>query len=172
MQAGTGLQPRVSSLTTERTPEPGSLLSFAEGWLRARERWIALLLAAAFLLRIQSAGGTFLNADEALHFSVANQHSFLEAYRASFTISHPPLLIFTLYFWRALGTSEVVLRLPSILAGTAFCWILFQWAAKLFGRAAGWTAFILAGFLPPMIAVSSEIRQYALLLLFGVCAAC
>src|SRR5205823_6408570 len=82
-----------------------------------------LIVAAAFLIRLWVASGTFLNPDEALHFLVANKLSWAAAYKASLSTAHPPGLIFVLYLWRALGTSEVVLRLPSVIAGTVFCWL-------------------------------------------------
>src|SRR6266550_8267367 len=97
-------------------------------WLLRWTDWVALLVVTVgCLLRVRAAAGTFLNPDEALHFSVANQTSLAAAYRASLTLAHPPLLIFLLYFWRAVGTSEFVLRLPSVILGTAFCWIFFKW---------------------------------------------
>src|SRR5258708_4543090 len=82
------------------------------------------------LFRLWSASGTFLNPDEALHFRLANQPSLALAYKASLTASHPPLLTVLLYFWRALGTSELWLRLPSVVAGTAFFWIFYQCLIK------------------------------------------
>src|ERR1700734_1810300 len=129
-------------------------------------------LAAAFILlfgllaRIWAASGTFLNPDEALHFRLANQPSWLLAYRQSLTASHPPLLTFILYFWRMLGTSELWLRMPSIFAGVAFCWMFYKWLRNVAGDLAGLIALIFVSFLPPVILLSAEIRQYALLLAF------
>src|SRR5713101_5650195 len=94
---------------------PQSAQSRMDAWFRSHSDLVALLaVAAGFLLRVRAAAGTFLNPDEALHFSVANQTSLPAAYRASLTLAHPPLLIFLLYFWRHVGTSEFVLRLPSV----------------------------------------------------------
>ena len=128
----------------------------------------ALVVAAGFLLRLRIASRTFLNADEALHFMAANQPSWKLTYHASLTISHPPLLIFVLHVWRALGTSELILRLPCVLAGTAFCWIFYNWVSVLFGPATGLLATIFTAFAPPMISLSAEVRQYAFLLFFVV----
>jgi len=126
-------------------------------------------VAAGFLLRLKLAAELFLNEDEALHFMAANQPSWKLTYQASLTISHPPLLIFLLHLWRGLGTSELVLRLPCVIAGSIFCWFLFKWLTHLFGMETGLIGVTFASFLPPMIALSAEIRQYSLLLCFAIC---
>jgi hypothetical protein len=128
----------------------------------------ALLLA--FLLRLWKASGTFLNLDEAMHFLAANKPSLAEAYQASLTLAHPPLLILLLHMWRKLGTSEWSLRLPSVIAGTIFCWIFFRWLTRLLGPVVGWVGLILVSLLPMFVELSSEIRQYPLLLCFMMAA--
>jgi len=129
------------------------------------------MLTLAFLCRLWASGGTFLNPDEALHFEIANRTSLLLAYHASLTIAHPPLLVVVLYFWRALGTSELMLRLLSVIAGTIFCWVFWKWLTSIFGRSVGWIGLVLACFLPSTIELSAEVRQYALFLLFSTSAA-
>lgn len=132
----------------------------------------ATVVAAGFCWRLWLAQATFFNTDEAWHFSVANQNSLLAAYRASLTLAHPPLLIFVLYFWKHLGTSDIFLRLPGVLAGATFCWVFYKWLMVLFGRrAVAWCGLIFAAFLPPMIVLSAELRQYSWMLLFAVSAA-
>jgi hypothetical protein len=129
--------------------------------------WIAgSVVLLAFLLRLWKASGTFLNLDEAMHALAANSPSVAEAYRASLGLAHPPLLILLLYYWQRLGTSELVLRLPSVIAGTIFCWMFFKWLTRTLGPVAGWTGFVLVCFLPPFIELSAEVRQYSLLLCF------
>ena len=118
------------------------------------------------MVRLRAASGTFLNPDEALHYLLATQPSLRLAYHASLTNAHPPLLTFVLYLWRGVGTSEFVLRLPSVLAGTAFCWIFFKWLTRILGPVAGFIGLIFVSFLPPVIALAAEVRQYALLLFF------
>jgi hypothetical protein len=143
-----------------------------DDWLRKHADSVALIaVGIGFLLRARAASGTFLNPDETLHFSLANQTSFLSAYHASLTLAHPPLLVLLLYFWRTLGTSEFVLRLPSVIAGTAFCWVFYKWLKGLLGRAPGLIGAIFMALLPPIVALTSEVRQYSLLLLFISCAA-
>ena len=128
----------------------------------------AAVIAFGLIWRLWLAQAMFFNTDEAWHFSLANQSSARLAYNASLTISHPPLLILMLHFWRALGTSNLMLRLPAVMAGAAFCWIFYRWLGLVAGRAAAWAGLILATFLWPMISTSAEVRQNPLLLVFSV----
>src|SRR5258708_22837583 len=135
-----------------------------QSYLQAHSGFVTgSVLLMAFLLRLWKASGTFLNLDEAMHFLAANKPSLAEAYYASLNLAHPPLLILLLNLWRKLGTSELVLRLPSVIAGTIFCWIFFKWLTRLLGPSTGWAGLILVSFLPPFVDVSSETRQYAIL---------
>ena len=107
-------------------------------WLQNHAGKAAVFLTLlGFLARLWTASGTFLNPDEALHFRLANQPSLALAYKASLTAAHPPLYILFLHFWSVLGVSELWLRLPSVLAGTAFCWIFYKWLTKAAGSLAG-----------------------------------
>jgi uncharacterized membrane protein len=128
-----------------------------------------LLIAAGLVLRLRLAWLTFLNPDEALHYFLSHQPSLKLAYEASLTTAHPPLMILFLHYWCLLGRSEFVLRLPFVIAGTLFCWVIFLWVR----RVASWSSacFALAIFLfaPSLISVSAEIRQYSFLLLFSAC---
>ena len=136
-----------------------------EGWLQARSNYVVVgVLVAGFLARVYAAASTYLNPDEVLHYIILNQESLLYAYNVSLTNAHPPLIYLLLYYWSFLGRSELMLRLPSVLAGTVFCWAAYKWIGNLFGKAAGIIALILAAFLPVMIALSAEVRSYALLL--------
>src|SRR5580698_7193895 len=138
-----------------------------EEWFQNHDSLAALFVTLLGLLaRLWTASGTFLNPDEALHFRLANQLSLALAYKESLTAAHPPLLIVLLYFWRALGTSELWLRLPSVLAGAIFCWMFYKWLSKAAGALAGLIGLLLVAFLPPIVLLAAEVRQYALLLAF------
>lgn len=143
-----------------------------ESWLETHSEFVALVIVGIGLVaRLSMAWGTFLNPDEAFHFFIANRASWTQAYDASLSMAHPPLLIFVLYWWRALGSSEFVLRMPSVLAGTAFCWIFFQWLRGIFGRTVGLMGLVFVALLPRQVSLSAEVRQYQLLLLFLISAA-
>ena len=125
-----------------------------------------LVLIAAFVARLIPAKEYFLNPDEALHYLSASQPSLGLAYKAALTNAHPPLLILVLYFWRSLGQSELMLRLPSVLAGTACCWLAYLWLKEVTDRSTAFMGLLLFSFAPSLIALSAEVRQYALLLFF------
>jgi hypothetical protein len=125
-----------------------------------------LVLAGGLLARLYEAWAYFLNPDEALHNLLASQSSLTLSYKAALTNAHPPLLILVLYYWRLLGHSELMLRLPSVFAGTACCWITYRWLKLVTDRSTALIGLLLFAFSPALIELSAEVRQYALLLFF------
>jgi hypothetical protein len=161
--------PELQEIQTARTKMSQPLFArIGLSFDHHRNLWAHFLLVLGFLIRIWHASGTFLNSDEVMHFAAANHPTWLESYRVSLAISHPPLLIFIEHVWRALGTSELMLRMPLILAGMAFCWFTYRWAEMLFEKTVAWTIFAFVLFLPSTIELSTEIRQYALFLAFAM----
>ncbi len=159
----------TQEIQTRRPSIPNDVLSRLDSSLdNSRNLWAYSLLVLGFLIRIWHASGTFLNSDEIMHFAAANQPTWLQSYRLSLAISHPPLLIFVEHLWRHLGTSELMLRMPSVLAGMVFCWFTLRWAEMLFEQSVAWMTFGFVLFLPSSIELSTEIRQYALFLAFAI----
>jgi uncharacterized membrane protein len=155
----------LREVAPETSPCPPAQIARAERWLENHLQAIALAVTAAGLVvRIAAASGTYLIPDEALQYAQFNQPSALRAYEASRSLPHPPLFYFLFYFWHLLGRSELMLRLPSVLLGTALCWVSFKWIENLLGKAAGLIGLIVITFCPAFIALSSEVRQYALFL--------
>ncbi len=140
-----------------------------ESWFEDHVSFAAVFAVLVGLLaRLWAASGIFLNPDEALHFRLANQASLALAYGQSATAAHPPLLILFLYYWRALGTSDLWLRLPSVIAGAIFCWVFFKWLTQVTGPLTGFIGLLFVSFLLPIIMLAAEVRQYAFLLAFAV----
>ena len=125
-----------------------------------------LLVAAGLFLRLRLAWLTFLNPDEALHYFLSRQPSLKFAYAASLTTAHPPLMILFLHYWSFLARSEFFLRLPFVISGTLFCWIMFRWIRRVANVTAACFALAMFLFAPSLISLSAEIRQYSFLLLF------
>lgn len=155
----------VAEIQAEEGARKVSAFESLDPWLLNHLNALALaVLAAGFFLRLFVASRSFLNPDEALHYLLLNQPSLFLAYKASLSNAHPPLIYVVVYYWHFLGRSELMLRLPSVIAGTAFCWFFYKWMAMAFGRAAGCVGLILASFSPALVALSAEVRAYALLL--------
>jgi hypothetical protein len=140
----------------------------AEARKHSASPWVPWsLLTAGFLARLVLARSVFLNADEALHYLLSVQPSLALTYQATLTTVHPPLLIVLLHYWSVLGTSEWILRLPSVLAGTAFCGVMFLWLGRVTDRTTALIGLTLLLFSPALIYLSAEVRQYALLQFFA-----
>lgn len=89
----------------------------------------------------------------------------LLAYKASLTSAHPPLLIALLYWIRRVGNSELILRLPSVIAAGLFAWFMYKWLDITAGRKAALVALELASLAPTLVSLGAEVRQYSLLLM-------
>src|SRR5437879_12125769 len=102
--------------------------------------------------------------------SLINEPSLVLAYKASLTNAHPPLVYLLLYFFHWMARSELILRLPLVFAGTAFCWFIFKWINALFGGTASFIAVFFAAFLLSFVSLSSADRvSYFLLFCKCVC---
>ena len=127
---------------------------------------VLFVIAAGVCLRLVYAAETYLNPDEAYHFFLANRSSLSAVYRATLGSAHPPLLIVLLYYVRQISSSEVVLRMPSVIAGGLFCWYTFQWIDSFGHRTAAMFGLIFSALTPSLVLLGAEIRQYSLLLWF------
>ena len=131
--------------------------------------WGALplfLLTGGLAARLVLAQFTFLNPDEVLHYLLSAEPSLVLAYKASLTTAHPPFLIVFLHYWRWLGHSEFVLRIPSVLAGIALCGIIFLWLRRVTNRTTALIGLAFLSFAPSLISLSAENRQYSMLMFF------
>jgi Dolichyl-phosphate-mannose-protein mannosyltransferase len=140
-------------------------------WLERHAAFVTLVvLAAGFLLRLRAASSGYLHPDEAYFYILADQPSLGATYKLALHDPHPPLFCFLLHFLRVLGHSELILRLPSVLAGTFLPCFGYKWLRTIFGARTGWIGMLLLTFSPPMITQSVQVRQYALLVFFLVAA--
>lgn len=140
-------------------------------WVVKNSGWLALgIIALAFAIRVVYASSCYLNIDEAAHFAAARPSSWLAAYQASLRLWHPPLLILVLHGILFLGRSELILRLPSLIAGTAALWFAFAWMRRSIGVIPALAGIGFLTLSSAAVSASTEVRQYGLLFFF-VCVA-
>ncbi|MGB9433545.1 MAG: glycosyltransferase family 39 protein [Candidatus Acidiferrum sp.] len=150
-------------MSTTYTAELGRL----EAWTVKNSSWLALgIVAVAFALRLVYADACYLNPDEAAFFDVARPSRWLDAYEASRTVTHPPLFTLALHGILFFGRTELALRLPSLLCGTAALWLTFAWLRRCLGEAPALAGLGFMALSPAAISASTEVRNYGLLLLF------
>jgi len=138
-----------------------------EAWVVKNSSWLALgVIAAAFAMRLAYSDSCYLNPDEASHFDHARPSSWLETYKASLMLAHPPLFILVLHGILFLGRTELILRLPSLVGGTAALWFTFAWIRRSLGETPALAGLGFMALSPAAISASTEVRQYGLLLCF------
>lgn len=133
---------------------------------------VAGLILVAGMVRVYYAAACHLNPDEAMHWSAAADRSWSGAYAASRNQAHPPLLILATHAWLGLGlgSSELMLRTPSLLLGLLSLGLAYRWmyvAAGPLAAVAGLSFLVVS---PAMIATATELRQAAWLLAFAFAA--
>jgi len=142
-----------------------------EAWVVKNSGWLALgIVAAAFAMRLVYSDSCYLNPDEAMHFEASRPSGWFETYQASLRLAHPPLFILVLHGILFLGRTELILRLPSVVGGTAALWLTFAWIRRTLGETPALAGLTFMALSPAAISASTEVRQYGLLLGF-VCGA-
>ena len=124
-----------------------------------------IIIAVGIGFRIYYNLACYLNPDEALHVILAQAGGLKQAYLLSRTQAHPPLLTLVLFFFLKLGSSEFVLRLPSLVAATLGTWLGFKWAERVFGAGSAIGMLVVLTFSPAIAFTAIEVRQYGLLIM-------
>jgi O-antigen/teichoic acid export membrane protein len=138
---------------------------------RDRRPLIALagITAFALVLRLIATRGLWL--DEATSVTQAQMplHDLLQSLRT--TDVHPPLHHVVLWATVHLfGTGQMVVRAPSILAGTLLIPVLWATGRELWGPRAGMAAAVLAAVAPFAVWYAQEARMYAFFMFFATVA--
>jgi len=126
--------------------------------------WALIVIGAA--VRCYYASASYLNPDEAMHYSAAAAPDWLGALRASRHQAHPPLLVLITHAWLPFATSEGLLRAPSVVAGVLSLWLLYRWLFVAAGSAAALAGLMFLTVSPAMISAATEVRHTAWLILF------
>jgi len=147
------------------------ILDRSEEWLGRHITTSALLIIAVGLaFRIYFAASCYLNPDEALHLVLSRVETFRQMYLNSLSQAHPPFLFVVQFLLKPLGSSELFVRTPSLIAATLASWLAFRWAKRTFDSGTAIGVLAVLTFSPGMLLPAVEVRQYGLLLL-GSCGA-
>ena len=128
---------------------------------------IYIILILAFVLRLVSINQSFW-LDEATSATVVGDLSFGDIItKFSPADFHPPLYYLTLKLWSGFsGTSEISLRLLSVLFGTGTIFIVYLIAKNLFSKQVGVISSILLATSGLHIYYSQEARMYSMATFF------
>lgn len=81
---------------------------------------------------------------------------------------HPPLSYLLMHFWMMFNTSEIWLRLLSVVFGILSIWVLYKFLMRLFDKKIAIPASILLAVSPYHVYYSQEIRMYSELVFFAL----
>jgi hypothetical protein len=130
---------------------------------------LTAITAGALIVRLLPTRGIWL--DEATSITQAQMPlgKLLDSLRMGDV--HPPLHHLILWVLaHTLGTSELVMRAPSIIAGAALVPVLYSLARELYDERAGLLAAGMGAFAPFLVWYSQEARMYGLFMLFAALA--
>lgn len=109
---------------------------------------VLLVVIAGFVLRLRRGNGTYLNADEAMIMLAPWQASLSGVLQSMLVHPHGPIPNLLLHYLTVISSSELVLRMPSILAGALIPYVVYRWGADVFDKTTGLLAAIIIGVLP------------------------
>jgi O-antigen/teichoic acid export membrane protein len=130
---------------------------------------VAGLAVGGLALRLLATRGIWLDEATSIHQAQMSLGTLLETLRT--TDVHPPLHHVVLWGTvRVLGTDELAVRLPSLLAATALIPLLYLAGRDVYDRRAGLVAAALASVAPFAVWYAQEARMYALFMVFALVA--
>ncbi len=135
-------------------------------------RYLAVIVAAAAVLRVYRLGVKPLWADEAVYAFASQQllrtASLVPYYPASDTVitGHPPLTFYILGLIQWFGTSELIVRLPSAVFGIATVLVVYRIGVEIYDRRTGLLAALFLAVSPVHLLYSREALPVAAALFF------
>jgi hypothetical protein len=131
--------------------------------------YVAALTAGALVLRLFVTRGIWL--DEATSVWQVQMPFGRMLHTLETTDVHPPLHYIALWLTvRVFGTSELAVRLPSLVAATATVPLLYAAGRDLYDRRTGLAAAAFAAVAPFAVWYAQEARMYAFFMLFALVA--
>ena len=147
-------------------PRADALAAFA---VRRDVLAVAALATGGLVLRLLATRGIWLDEATSIHQAQMPLGQMLDVMRS--TDVHPPLHHVVLWLTvRVLGTAELAVRLPSLLAATALVPLLYVVGREIWDRSAGYAAAALGAVAPFAVWYAQEARMYALFMVFALLA--
>lgn len=127
---------------------------------------IFLVLVLATFLRL-------INLDQSLWLDEAtqamlSQNSLYSIIYERAVDFHPPLSYLIMHFWIQLGTSEIWLRMLSLIFGVGTVWMTYKFTKLIFNKNIATLSAILLAINPYHIYYSQEVRMYSQAAFFGL----
>jgi uncharacterized membrane protein len=128
-----------------------------------------VLAGVGLVLRLLLVRGIWVDEAISVHQAHMTLSGMLQNLRA--TDNHPPLYFLILWATvRLIGSGELAVHMPSIIAGTLLIPAVYITGRELFDRRTGVVAATLTTVAPLLVWYSQEARPYALLMLFATLA--
>ncbi|MCA9003637.1 MAG: glycosyltransferase family 39 protein [Planctomycetaceae bacterium] len=127
---------------------------------------VTVIILTGLVFRFMLLNAFLLDFDESMHFQVAREASLYDAWNASRIHTHPPLAFLFYHYWIALGDSELMLRMPSLLFSIPALIFSFLWFREILGERPALIGLVFLTFSMPMIHLGALMRGYMLLLTF------
>lgn len=129
-------------------------------------KWIFLIIVLSILLRVINLNQS-LWLDEATQV-ILSQNSIYSIIFQRGVDFHPPFSYLLLHFWIMVGTSEIWLRMLSVIFGVGAVWITHKLTKILFNKKIALFAATLLAVNPYHIYYSQEIRMYSEAAFFAI----
>ncbi len=128
------------------------------------KKYLLLILILAFLVRLINLNQS-LWLDEAISVTTVQQFNSSQILtKFIITDVHPPLYYLVLDFWGfVFGTSEVAMRLPSVIFAVLTCFFVYKIGSKIFNEKTGLVAALFFALNPLSIYYSQEARMYSMI---------
>jgi hypothetical protein len=144
----------------EEAPERGALA----GLIRSPAGALALIVAVAFALRWIAAQQSLFG-DELFTYAITAQHSLTGFFgQIANTENNPPIFYLMSWLTSSFGDPTTLIRLPSVIFGSAAALATYGLGRRTAGRGAGLLAAALIAVLPFAVFYGSEARAYATLM--------
>jgi O-antigen/teichoic acid export membrane protein len=156
--------PATPHVQPDPAPRDRRAIARVPDWLA-----VAFVIGVAIAVRLACDRGIWLDEATTIHQAQMPFGQMLDVLRT--TDVHPPLYFALMWvIAHVAGTSEIVMRAPSLIAGTLTVGVLYLLGRELYDRRAGLLAAALGSVAPFLVWYSQEARMYALFMLFAALA--